>query len=242
MIAGYEGEGAAEEREEERTEGGKEGWLVGLVHVLGQPSEVRWRAAWEAVAGTAGVGGAGLEWAEVEARVRAAERAAMRTVQPAVTVRAGPVRWAGAPGTGRSVKVWTEHDVAKAVARGGEVDLRGTEVELISVVVVVASGTVATIFNGTLQVSSANAWLGNGCALAAFSGGELRLEDVRVVGTGMCCAEGGRLTLVDTHVTDAPTIVVTCGGLGSKAVVQGGSLVRSKAGNGVLCIDSGQVS
>ena len=199
VIAGHEREGGAEERAEE----GTEEWWAALVHVLGQPSEVRRRAAWEAVAGTAGVGGARLEWAVVEARVRAAERAAMRTVWPALMGRARPVRSAGASGAGVAVRVWTEEEVAETVRRGGVVDLGGQEVELTGELVVKGARRVATIRKGTLRVSRANAGLGMGCALAAKRSVELRLEGVRVVGTGVRCEEGGRVTLVDAHVMDA---------------------------------------
>ena len=217
-------------------EEGTEAWWAALVYVLGQPSEVRRRAAWEAVAGTRG---AGLEWAEVEARVRAAERATMRTVQPAVTGLAGPVRSAGASGTGRSVKVWTEKEVVAAVRMGGEVDLGGAEVVLTDVVGVVGAGTVGTIRNGTLRgvcpVPEGMHILG------ASERGELRLERVRVVGTGVCCAEGGRVTLLDTHVTDTPGPGVLCSGRGSKMVMQGGCVMGLKESDGVYCLRGGQV-
>ena len=226
VIAGHEREGGAEERAEE----GTEEWWAALVHVLGQPSEVRRRAAWEAVAGTAGVGGARLEWAVVEARVRAAERAAMRLVGPA-----------GASGAGRSVKIWTGDKLIEAMARGGEVDLGGTEVELTGVLGATGAEKVATIRNGTLWVSSANAGLGKGYGLIAGRGGEMRLEGVRVVGTGVWCEEGGRVTLVNTHVADAPNSSVMCLGRGNEAVVQGGCITGSKEGHGVCCVDGGQV-
>ena len=64
------GEGGAEtaSRGAERTD---EEW-VALLYMLGQPSELRRRAAWEAVVGLPEMRGAGLAWADVEAEAGAA--------------------------------------------------------------------------------------------------------------------------------------------------------------------------
>ena len=237
VIAGHEREGGAEERAEE----GTEEWWAALVHVLGQPSEVRRRAAWEAVAGTAGVGGARLEWAVVEARVRAAERAAMGFLGPAVTGPAGLVGSVRVSAAGRAVRVWTDAEIANAVARGGEVDLGGQEVELTREVEVKGANKMATIRNGTLRMLSSERKVETLFALKARRGGELRLEGVRVVGTGVCCREGGHVTLVDTQVTDAPMSGIGCFSRGSNVVVQGGCVTGPVGMDGVHCTEGGQV-
>ena len=204
-----------------------EGWWVALVCVLGQPSEVRRRAAWEAVAGTAVTGAARLEWAEVEARVRAVETRLVGS--------------AGALGAGGAVRVWTEEEVVETAARGGEVDLGGMEVELTRVVVVKGVNKAATIRNGTLRVSTVNAEMGNGLALVVENGGGLRLECMRVVGTGVSCKGGGRVTLVDTHLTDAPMLGVASVNAGSKVVVHRGCIAGAMKYHGVFCGKGGQV-
>ena len=204
--------------------------------MLGQPSELRRRAAWEAVVGRVGLDGAGLEWADVEARVRVAERAVMRTVGSAVTGPAGPAGSAGALGAGGAAKVWTGDEV-EAVKRGGVVDLGGREVALPRAAVVAGAGVEATVRNGTVVGVS----VVDRVAFAVMTEAKLRLEGMRVVGANIVCSGRRQVTLIDTHVTE--TIFAGLGvlGHGSKGFVQGGRIVGSKDGHRVLCRDGGRL-
>ena len=74
-----------------------------------------------------------------------------------------------------------------------------------------------TVRNGTLRASSAA--LGEGYALRAAGGGPLRVEGVRVVGTGVQCEGGGHVVLTDAHVADAPKSGVRSTGTGSHATI-----------------------
>ena len=222
-------------------QGGAEEWWVALTCVLAQPSELQRWAAWEAVAE---VRGAGLEWAEVEARVRAAEGAARGDRRPAAVGSGDAGESAGASeSAGRSVEsesqhVWTGEEVAQAVERGGVVDLGGQEVVLTRAIKVGFEETVATVRNGTVRVEVAV--LGDGYALCCRGKGRLRMEGVRVVGTGILCIDGGRVSLVDVEVVDSPESGVLCGKKG-KVVMQGGRITGSKTAHGLNCSHSGQV-
>ena len=59
-VSAADGGEGARGRSSEQAERTEE-WWVGLMYVLGQPSELRRRAAWEAVAGMPEMQGAGLE-------------------------------------------------------------------------------------------------------------------------------------------------------------------------------------
>ena len=215
-----EGAGGAERAEE---------WWVALTSVLGQPSEQRRRAAWEALAGTLALRGAGLEWAEVEARVRAAGAVAaaagsVRAPRPAVTAAPAAAR------ARRPARVWTGSEVVETVADGSVVDLGGREVVLTRAAVVVGVGKVGTLRNGTVRVVNATFEMIG--ALRAVMGGELRLEGVRVVGTGIVLDEG-RASLVGAEVVDSPNTGIVVMGVGSKVAMQGGR-IAAVANDGVL--------
>ena len=219
------GEGGAEAagRGAERTD---EEW-VALLYVLGQPSEVRRRAAWEAVVGLPEMRGAGLAWADVEAEAGAAGRGQ------------GGTAGSGADAAAAEVLVATTgEEVAEVARRGGVVDLGGREVELECEVVVAGAGVAVTIRNGTLRVRDAK--LGNGYTLRVAEGGELRLEGVWVVGTGVQCEGGGRVTLVDTDVMDASFVGVCCVGRGSKVDMLRGRITVFGQYDGVQCIEGGK--
>lgn len=64
-------------------------------------------------------------------------------------------------------------------------------------------------------------------ALCKHGGGEIRLVEVTVVGTGIHCEKGGSVLLKNVKVSDAPRSAVFCHGQGSNVIIEGGSIVGS---------------
>ena len=225
-VSAADGGEGARGRSSEQAERTEE-WWVGLMYVLGQPSELRRRAAWEAVAGMPEMQGAGLEWADVEVKLRG-DNVANETRKGNAGRGARAAQSGGLSGS----------EVVNALARGTVVDLKGREVVLTRVASVVGVGRTATLRNGTVR--GANAAIGDGYALQCEQRAQLHLQDVRVVGTGIACMGHATMALLDASVEDSPDSGIYCTGKGSLVRVEGGRIKEANGHYGLLCDRGGE--
>ena len=136
------------------------------------------------------------------------------------------------------VVVRTGDELVEAAKRGGVVELGGGEVVLRRAVRV--RGTSVTVRNGTVRVIDEEI-VNDGYGVQVEMGGRLTVENVRVVGTGLSCEDGGQAELQGVEIADCRENGVFCRDQGSKIVVQGGRIMGSKDSDGVACEEGGQV-
>ena len=204
--------------------------LAYLAHKV--PAGLR-RAVWDAVKGLPAIREVGLQWADVDGESASTGNGEAGGAGNGEAASSGALE----PRPG-SVEVSTEAQLVAAMGRGGAVELGGRTVWLTAEAAVTRADGAVTIREGTLRVASAG--LAEGYALGVRNGGELRLEGVRVVGTGVQCEGGGKVVLTNVHVIDAPLSGVRVEGIGSKVELEGGRIEGPQGGCGVMCVEGGR--